>query len=249
MYSVLIADKEYIIRKYIRAGIDGERSAFRTAWETDNGTAALDIIRREIPDLVITDTGLPGRNGLEIAQTVYEEGIPSKMIFVSSYPDFEYARKAMEYGVLSYIMKPIHMEELETALKRVVRILEQSGKTEYETKLEYLKQRMDAIQRTKKYILSNHTDKKLSLNGIAAEIGMNPAYLSTKFKQETGMNLTDYVLDCRMQHAVDILRIRPDATLEELSDRIGFHDPYYFSRCFKKYYGISPNHFRDGIHA
>jgi AraC-like DNA-binding protein len=83
----------------------------------------------------------------------------------------------------------------------------------------------------------------LSLNTLAGQFSVNPSYLSTLFKKEKGITLTDYITTKRMEHAVSLLR-GTHLHIQNVAEQCGFLDTNYFSRLFKRHYGQSPQHFR-----
>jgi AraC-like DNA-binding protein len=83
----------------------------------------------------------------------------------------------------------------------------------------------------------------LGLKFLAEKFNVNPSNLSTQFKQEKGMTLTDYINTKRMEYAVSLLRSSGNY-IQDVAERCGFLDISYFSRLFKRYYGLSPSDFR-----
>ncbi len=110
---------------------------------------------------------------------------------------------------------------------------------------------MDAIQDARKvsklvsaaqdYIKENYRSSDLTLKKIAAAVFATPAYVSSLFKKEMGVSVTEYITICRMKEAVGLLNRDPGISLTAVSERVGYTDPYYFSRYFKKYYGVTPS--------
>jgi AraC-like DNA-binding protein len=86
----------------------------------------------------------------------------------------------------------------------------------------------------------------LSLNLLAEKFNTNPSNLSTQFKQEKGTTLTDYINTKRMEYAVSLLRGSGNY-IQEVAEQCGFLDVNYFSRLFKRYYGLSPREFRKKV--
>lgn len=95
----------------------------------------------------------------------------------------------------------------------------------------------------KAYIEEHYDSEDLSLKEIAATVFATPAYVSSLFKKETGNSITEYITICRMRKAAELLQQEHELSLTAVSERVGYTDPYYFSRCFKKYYGITPSKF------
>lgn len=98
------------------------------------------------------------------------------------------------------------------------------------------------VERIKRRILQ-HSHEDLSLEQIAEAEGMSPFYLSRLFKEETGVNYIDFLTACRMEKA-RVLMADPAKSLKQIAFEVGYHDPNYFSRVFKKVTGHSPRDYR-----
>ena len=72
---------------------------------------------------------------------------------------------------------------------------------------------------------------------------VNPTYISNQFRKEMNITITEYITACRMRAAVRIIGEEPDTPLVEVAQRVGYRDPYYFSKSFKKYYGVTPKRY------
>ena len=92
--------------------------------------------------------------------------------------------------------------------------------------------------------IEEHYMEPLTLEEIAQEIGFNDSYLSSIFKKQVGKSVIDYLTNVRIQHAKELL-IDPERSVEDISDEVGFSDPKYFTRRFKKYTGVSPREYRN----
>lgn len=126
VYTLVIADDEYIVRRGLRETIDWNALGIKIVAECENGRQALDAVKRYHPDLVITDVRMPVMDGLQLADAISAGKFDCAVIFYSGYSDFEYARKALEYGVASYILKPIENDEFVTQVQKAIQSLELS---------------------------------------------------------------------------------------------------------------------------
>jgi two-component system response regulator YesN len=99
------------------------------------------------------------------------------------------------------------------------------------------------IKRCKEY-LDKHYMEELSLEKIAAMFHFNPSYFSNLFKQKTGANLTDYIINLRIEHAKHIIAAS-DAKVADVSREVGFRNTAYFIKMFKRRTGLSPNRYRQ----
>ena len=93
-----------------------------------------------------------------------------------------------------------------------------------------------------------YADKEVSITGIANQLHVNTSYLSSMFKQYVGMSATKYLSFVRLERSKELL-LTTEKTLGEVSDAVGFNDEYYFSKCFKKYYGDTPSQVRKRLRA
>lgn len=95
-------------------------------------------------------------------------------------------------------------------------------------------------QKICQYIRNNYANKDLSLNTVAKAMYLNASYLSTLFRKETGITLIEYINKVRLKTAKELIDNSEATTVCELANRVGYNNEYYFMRCFKKQYGISP---------
>lgn len=95
--------------------------------------------------------------------------------------------------------------------------------------------------------IHDHYKKQIGLNDVADAVGLNPAYLSYVFKQESGIGFSNYLLNCRMQCARELLS-KTNYKIKEVAQESGFNDYHYFSKAFKKLNGCSPADYRKQEH-
>lgn len=119
MYKVLLVDDEISIRENIKSRIPWGDLGFELAASCENGREAIQWLQKENVDLILTDICMPYVDGLGIAQYVKENLANAKVVIITGYDEFDYARKALEFHVFSYILKPITAKELMEVLKRV----------------------------------------------------------------------------------------------------------------------------------
>lgn len=107
MLKVFLVEDESLIREGLRDNIPWEQYGYRFVGEAGDGEMALPLIRKSRPDLLITDIKMPFMDGLSLSKIVKEEFPKTKVVIISGYDDFEYAREAIEVGVDQYLLKPI----------------------------------------------------------------------------------------------------------------------------------------------
>ncbi len=115
-YTVLVVEDEYEQRRAVIERVNWEAAGFEVVGEAENGVEALDIIETLEPDLILTDIKMPMISGLELAKRVRELRPATQMVILSGYDSFEYAREAINYNIISYLLKPISSDELSREL-------------------------------------------------------------------------------------------------------------------------------------
>ena len=128
MISVLIVDDEYLIRSLIRNSISWTEFGMEVVGEAGDGEEALAFIAAHQPQIALVDINMPILNGLELAQKVQERHYRTRIIFLTGYRDFEYAKQAVTYQAFDYLLKPISTEEMTAALTRLCREIEAEQK-------------------------------------------------------------------------------------------------------------------------
>lgn len=116
--KIIIVEDEIRIREGLAKLIGKLDSRYEVVGEAENGALGLELIHSVRPDIIITDIKMPVMDGLKMLEAVYRDGLPAKVIVLSAYSEFEYARQAMRMGVKEYLLKPIVIGDLSEALRR-----------------------------------------------------------------------------------------------------------------------------------
>ncbi|MBD2868642.1 response regulator transcription factor [Paenibacillus arenilitoris] len=118
MYHILVAEDEPWIRSSVVEMVSRIGEERFTVSEATNGEEAWALIQELWPTVLITDIMMPKMDGLSLLHKIHEHGIPMKFIIISGYDNFQYAQKAIRYGVTEYLLKPVDTEQLREALRR-----------------------------------------------------------------------------------------------------------------------------------
>ena len=119
MYKVVIADDEKIIQEGLTESIDWEELGFQIVGCFSDGMDVIEYLDTMPVDVVITDIVMNRIDGIEIAKYVQQMSLPCKVVFISGHNDFELARKAVKYGVMEYMLKPIQLDEVTAVLRKI----------------------------------------------------------------------------------------------------------------------------------
>jgi two-component system response regulator YesN len=120
MYRLMVIDDEYLVRLGIRETINWAEHGIEIVGEATNGQEGLDLAKRLMPDVIISDVRMPVMDGLELIQKINEEKLDTIVIMLSGYKDFDYAKETLESGAFSYLLKPIdNLKLVEGVLKAI----------------------------------------------------------------------------------------------------------------------------------
>ena len=119
MYTALVVDDEQELRQAIIESVDWEKAGFRVVGDAGNGIDALELAEKLEPDLILTDIKMPMMTGLELAKQVRELRPATQVVILSGYDDFGYAKAAIEYNIIGYLLKPISAAELSAELENI----------------------------------------------------------------------------------------------------------------------------------
>lgn len=120
MYSVIIADDEPKVCQLIKNLIEWESLKLLHVATAHDGITALELIKKHRPDIVITDIRMPGYDGIELIKHTKEINPNIDFIIISGYQHFDYAHNAIKYGVKDYLLKPLHKNEINATLTKMI---------------------------------------------------------------------------------------------------------------------------------
>ena len=130
MYSVLLVEDEKIELDTLKNYVNWDKLGIERVYTARGGRSALACVAECEPDIIITDIQMPGMSGTELAKLVREEGHACKIVFLTGYEKFEYARAAIQVQAEDYLMKPFNVEEVEQLVEKILNKIkrEQLGK-------------------------------------------------------------------------------------------------------------------------
>lgn len=258
MYKVLIAEDEDIIRKGILFTFPWSEMDCCVVGEARNGQEGIDAIKNMRPDIVIADINMPIIDGLEMIKNTINKYEYSAII-LSGYSEFEYAKEAIEYGVIGYLLKPLQEEEMKEAINRAKKEIE--AKKAYLSKLS-TKEEWKGISILKDYnaaivedrivkdmlqFIYDNYQNKVTMQDLVLQLNYSETLLNNKFKKSVGTTFIDYLNRYRIQKAIAMMK---DGTLslQEIAWRCGIGYYKYFRTVFQKYVGCSPKEYCNKIY-
>ncbi len=130
MYRVLLVDDEILVRTAMRENIEWRRLGYELAGDCANGKEAMEFVKNQPVDVVLTDICMPYVDGIELSRFLYENYPEIVIVIFSGFGEFDYAKKAIQYRVSEYLLKPVTAMELSELLTRIRRKLEQEKRQE-----------------------------------------------------------------------------------------------------------------------
>lgn len=162
MIKVFLVEDEYAIREGIKKSVDWEKNGFELVGEAGDGEMAFPKILKTKPDILITDIRMPFMDGLELATLVKKELSDIKIVVLSGYDDFNYAKQAISIGVEEYILKPVSGENLLKELGKIAESIK-AHRQEEQAREKYLQdmEEIRALERQK--FIHDMIDGKISM--------------------------------------------------------------------------------------
>lgn len=232
MFRVMLIDDEEPTRMLLRRSIDWGSLDMEVVGEASSGIEAINKIDELRPDIAFVDVCMPFMGGIEFSKLAASRYPRLKIIILTAFDEFEYARQCIGLKVYGYILKPIVRTEIYEILKKVARLIDEPREPEGLCEIE-----PSTVQRIARFVEEHYTDSSLNLTSIAQAFGFNASYLSRRFKAEIGSSFIEHLTECRMKKAMSMAK--SNEKMFSAATAVGIPDPNYFGRCFKKYTGIS----------
>lgn len=244
MYTVAIVEDEKITLDELLLTIDWKKLGLEVIGTAENGIQGEELIKRESPDIVLTDIRLPGQDGLEMLS----HSPVDYAVILSGHTDFKYTKRAIQLGVVDYLEKPVDDDELINLLKRIVFDLNQEEKLKSSgnsINIVNLPEEINnhIVSLSIEYIKA-HYSERIGLGDIAEYTRTSENHLSSIFRETTGINFLQYLNGYRINKSAELLKTT-SLNIAEVADACGFPTPSYFTKMFKRFSSLTPREFRD----
>ncbi|MGX9844503.1 response regulator transcription factor [Streptococcus iniae] len=252
MLRMIIVEDEQLIRDWLAQVLDYEQLGIALLATARDGQEGLDLIRDCAPDIVLTDIMMPRMTAFDMFEA--SRDLAYDKIILSSYSDFEHAKKAMRYGVSNFLAKPLDVEELRDTLWQL-----SLDKKHQNNKLMSIQEEVaiPGIELPQidhenwsalviEYLHQNY-NKAISTEEIARNFGYSESYLYKKIKEELGITLKDYLNHYRVKRAIQLMLSDSDSKVYEIALAVGFSDYNYFGKVFRRYTGLTFTEFRENF--
>lgn len=243
MYNVAICEDEDIIRKGLMFSFDFSSLDLVVVADFDNPISCLDYLKKHKVDIIITDIKMPLISGLEMIERI-ENRKNFEFIILSGYSDFEYAKKAITYGVTEYLVKPLDHQLLKNSLKKAIANLDDKkliNKAKFQAKnISKVYQEIDSDDKLLReiidFIKSNYM-KKIKLDDVATQLNYSASTIKNKLKQND-ITFNTTLNSYRIYEAIKLISL-DKYPIYQIAEMVGFNDYKYFCSKFKSYTGYS----------
>lgn len=242
--TLLLAEADKDMQEYLRENLSEDYLVTCV----DDGAKALELAKETNPDIIIADALMPGLRGYDLCHilkfSIETSHIP--IILLSALNEKENIIFGLEAGANDYIVKPFDLDILKARIRNILQSREQLRKivfspdnrieeTNYtnELDIEFLDKAIHIIEK-------KIANPEFSINEFCSLLAMSRTSVYNKLKSLTGQAPNDFIRIIRLNKAKDFLE-SGKYTVSEVSYRVGFSDPKYFSTSFKKQFGVSPS--------
>ncbi len=249
--KLLIAEDEHLIRKWLARSLDFQELNIDVVFFAEDGLEASQLIQTHHPDIVLTDINMPKLNAFELFEATKEIGY--QKIILSGYDEFINAKKAMQYGVVDFLVKPIDLVELRTCLVSIIYDINNEETSNDFLALEEFDVLSDVRysrdQVTVQILdwIKHHYAEKFTISDLAISLNYSESYIYQKAKKHLAMSLNEYINRYRIKMAINHLIKNPELRLYEVANLVGFNDSKYFNQVFKKYTELTVTRFKEKI--
>lgn len=244
--SILIVEDNADLRKFM----SGILTPYFTVITARNGEEGLTVAAAAMPNLVLTDLMMPGMGGMQLLEKLKNDERTSHIpVIMLTARNEQHARiEGLKGGADDYLTKPFSSEELRVRITNLIDQRKQLAERFRERILISVTPTQESslddrfLLRVSQTIEAHMSDVTFSVERLAEYVGLDRSQLLRKLKALTGFSPNELIKDLRLKRAADMIRHKAD-TITQVGYAVGFNDPSYFTKCFKKAYGLTPTEF------
>jgi DNA-binding response OmpR family regulator len=245
-HTVLLVEDSEEMREYLADELSEDYN-IRTAC---NGADALEIIRSEKVDIVISDVMMPVMDGCELCNIIKTDSDLSHIpvILLTAVIGNDTRIESLEAGADGYIEKPFPMELLKSNIANLFKNKEISYRQFMNKPLTHYssvtvnKVDQEYMDKVHDFIMKHIAETDLNIENLTLQLGTSKSSLYRKLKANTGLSINEYIRLCRLKQAAELLSSQK-YKINEVAFMTGFSSPSYFATCFQKQFNITPSEF------
>ena len=243
--NILLVDDDENVIQLLKEKLDWEMLGIGEVFSATDIHRAKEILQNESVQVMVCDIELSRGKGLDLLDWIKREGFDVQTIFLTFYEQCEYAQRAIALKSRNYFMKPLDYDKLEAGISEAVQAAaEREGAGEEYAESAAAEKPHAVVAIIQDYLDANY-QSDVSRSDLAVMVYLNPDYISRLFKKGTGISISSYLLNKRLDQAKGLLE-STDLPVNAISHRVGYENYSYFCRMFKENTGCTPNEYRKG---
>lgn len=243
--SLLIVEDNSQIIKFLKEHFSGRFKVITAR----NGIQALEKLKNHVPDIIISDLIMAEMDGISLCKRIKSDPKTNHIPFLllTGKTERSYRMEGLRVGANAFINKPFSIHELDLLIKNLLETNQNRANRFEGIEVESLKsfpknnQNREFLKKINDLVSTNYNDPKFSIESLASMMGISRSLLHIKMKKATGASASEYLKSIRLQKAAEM--IRQGKPISEVAYKVGYNDPNYFSRVFKKEFKVSPSNY------
>jgi|GEM_PF-973154 len=246
-YKMLLIENDDDVRILLKESF----SLIYDVTDMTDGNLGYSFALKEVPDIVICSVNVSGLSGIELCNILKSNLKTSfiPIVLTTAQPSIAQQTDSYRSGADSYVVKPFDMEmlflrcnSLVKNYKNIVRhfLAEEENMVDMTTNA----QDKEFLSSSNRIIEDNYGNTDFNIEDWSHAMNIGRTRLFNRIKEITGMTPNDYILKKKMEQSARLLSVPEDITVSEVAYRLGFSNPAYFTRCFKKQFGVTPQEYR-----
>ncbi|MDQ1350203.1 MAG: hypothetical protein QG657_504, partial [Acidobacteriota bacterium] len=244
---ILVIEDSSDVRQYIRGALETQY----IVKEAKDGEEGLRLAGEMVPDLIICDVMMPGKDGFEVCREIKSDRVTSHIpvILLTARAGEENIIKGLEIGVDDYITKPFSTRILSARIKNLIELRRQFQQnlgremTLQPAKAAVSKIDQEFLRELQEVIEANISDSGFNVERLSQKLYMSHATVYRKIQALTGENPGDFIRTCRLKKGAELLR-KKSASILEVALEVGFSSAAYFTKCFKERFQQLPSEYQ-----
>lgn len=246
--TILIVEDHKVLRSFMKNLLKKEYNII----EAENGKIAFEKALQHVPNLIISDVIMPEMVGTELCSKIKENLKTSHIpvILLTSRTSLVYKFEGLESGADDYISKPFNLIEFKLRVKNLLNSTERL-KNKFSSEDNFIPSEItvssldeELLKKAFKIVEENISNEQFDIPFFCTELGVSRTMLFLKIKAWTNYTPNEFIHEIRLKRAAQLLE-QNKLTVSEISYKVGFNNPKYFSKCFQKKYGETPTQFAD----
>lgn len=246
--DLLIVEDNPDLRSYITGLLDEDYNITQAI----NGVEGLEMAKKSIPDLIISDVMMPKMDGYELCEKlkINETTDHIPIILLTAKASQDNKLEGLQTGADAYLTKPFDEKELRVRIKNLLynreklqkKCRKESGLKPNEVKITSVQQKF--LQKIKKIVEDNIDNDQFSVEDLGQALFMSRSQVHRKLKAISDQSATQFIRNYRLYRAADLLK-QDSGNVTEIAYQVGFSSQTYFSKCFQELFQVSPSEYKS----